>query len=182
MALNSCTAGLHLSLLAAGVGPGDEVITTPLTFCATANVIVHVGRHAGVRRRRSAAPATSTRSPSSRRITPRTRAVIPVHYGGPPGRRPRHSRALRARHGLALIEDAAHCVEGVAAGRKIGATADFTCFSFYATKNLTTGEGGMVTTASADAAERIRIAVAARHEPRRLDALPGARGRRTTTW
>jgi len=156
IALNSCTAGLHLSLLAAGVGPGDEVITTPLTFCATANVIIHVG----------AAPVFADVDPStgnldpaavSAAITPRTRAIIPVHYGGRPVNVAAF-QALARRHQLTIVEDAAHCVEGVANGRKIGTTADFTCFSFYATKNLTTGEGGMVTTSSAAAADTIRIA------------------------
>jgi dTDP-4-amino-4,6-dideoxygalactose transaminase len=156
VALNSCTAGLHLSLLAAGVGPGDEVITTPLTFCSTANVIVHVGATPVFA---DVDPATGNLDPTAAEavVTPRTKAVIPVHYGG----RPVDVLAFRAladRHGLTLIEDAAHCIEGVAAGRKIGSTADFTCFSFYATKNLTTGEGGMVTTESADHAEWIRIA------------------------
>lgn len=155
VALNSCTAGLHLSLLASGVGPGDEVITSPLTFCATANVIVHVGATPVFA---DVDPRTGNLDPVAlvSRLSPRTRAVMPVHYGG----RPADVQAIRAvaeRHGLVTIEDAAHCVEGIAAGRRIGTTADFTCFSFYATKNLTTGEGGMVTTASAEAAERIRV-------------------------
>jgi len=156
IALNSCTAGLHLSLLAAGIGPGDEVITTPLTFCATANVIVHCGAtpiFADVD------PTTGNLDPAAVEdaITPRTRAIIPVHYAG----RPVDVDAfdvIKEKHGLVTVEDAAHCIEGVAAGRKIGTTADFTSFSFYATRNLTTGEGGMVTTASAEAAEQLRIA------------------------
>jgi dTDP-4-amino-4,6-dideoxygalactose transaminase len=156
VALNSCTAGLHLALIAAGIGPGDEVITTPLTFCATANVIVHVG----------ATPvfadvdlSTGNLDPAAAAdaITPRTRAIIPVHYAGRPAD-VRAFRALADRHGLTIIEDAAHCIEGVVDDRKIGTTGDVTCFSFYATKNLTTGEGGMITTASEDVAERIRIA------------------------
>jgi dTDP-4-amino-4,6-dideoxygalactose transaminase len=156
IALNSCTAGLHLSLLAAGVGPGDEVITTPLTFCATANVIIHCGATPVFA---DVDPATGNLDPDAveAAITPRTRALMPVHYGG----RPVDVTAFQAiagRHGLAIVEDAAHCVEGVSMGRKIGTTADFTCFSFYATKNLTTGEGGMVTTASPEAADRIRVA------------------------
>ena len=155
VALNSCTAGLHLSLLAAGVGPGDEVITTPLTFCATANAIVHTGaRPVFV----DIDPATGNIDPEriEGAITPYTRAVIPVHYAG----RPVDVGAIGAiaqRHRLTTVEDAAHCIEGIVDGRKVGTTADFTCFSFYATKNLTTGEGGMVTTSSADIAERIRI-------------------------
>ncbi len=156
IALNSCTAGLHLSLLAAGVGPGDEVITTPLTFCATANVIVHTGATPVFV---DVNPDTGNIDPAAveAAITSRTRAVIPVHYGGLPA--DVHAiRRITAPRGLVMIEDAAHCIEGVASGRKVGTIADFTCFSFYATKNVTTGEGGMVTTASASAAEQIRIA------------------------
>jgi dTDP-4-amino-4,6-dideoxygalactose transaminase len=156
VALNSCTAGLHLALLVSGIGPGDEVITTPLTFCATANVIVHVGATPVFA---DVDPATGNLDPAAAAaaVTPRTRAVIPVHYGGRPAEVGAFA-ALAARHQLVTIEDAAHCIEGIAEGRKIGSTGDFTCFSFYATKNLTTGEGGMVTTGSAEAAERVRIA------------------------
>ena len=156
VALNSCTAALHLALLAAGIGPGDEVITTPLTFCATANTIVQVGATPVFA---DIDPITWNLSPAATAaaITPRTRAILPVHYAG----RPVDVRAFRAladAHGLAVIEDAAHCAEGIAQGARIGTTADFTCFSFYATKNLTTGEGGMLTTnAAADVVERIRI-------------------------
>ena len=156
VAINSCTAGLHLALLASDIGPGDEVVTTPLTFCATANVIVNVGAtpvFADVDTR------TGNLDPDAvaAAITPRTRAIIPVHYGGRPADVVAF-QALASRHGLLVVEDAAHCIEGVYAGRKIGTTADATSFSFYATKNLTTGEGGMVTTESADMADRIRTA------------------------
>lgn len=156
IAVNSCTAALHLSLLAAGVGCGDEVVTTPLTFCATANVVIHAGAtpiFADID------PTTWNLDPlhAAARIGSRTRAVLPVHYAGRPA--PMHAfRVLASRHGMALIEDAAHCVEGVSAGRKVGSIGDFTCFSFYATKNLTTGEGGMVTTSNPEAAEFIRVA------------------------
>jgi dTDP-4-amino-4,6-dideoxygalactose transaminase len=156
IALNSCTAALHLALLAAGIGPGDEVVTTPLTFCATANVIVHTGaepRFADV----DAATWNLTPAAAASALTPATRAVLPVHYAG------RAAdvcgfRALAMRAGLVLIEDAAHAVESVSAGAKIGTTADATCFSFYATKNLTTGEGGMLTTASDEWAAFARVA------------------------
>ncbi len=156
VALNSCTAGLHLSLLASGVGPGDEVITTPLTFCATANVIVHAGATPVFA---DIDPRTGNIDPAAvaAAITPRTKAIIPVHYGGLPAD-VLAIRRLTAPRGIRTIEDAAHCIEGVAANRKVGTIGDFTCFSFYATKNLTTGEGGMVTTASAEAADRIRTA------------------------
>jgi dTDP-4-amino-4,6-dideoxygalactose transaminase len=156
IAVNSCSAALHLSLLAAGVGPGDEVITTPLTFCATANAIVHTGATPVFA---DVDPVTMNLDPAAAAaaVTPRTRAVLPVHFGGRPVDVAAFQRLAR-RYGLSTIEDAAHAVEAVAGGRKIGTTADFTCFSFYATKNLTTGEGGMVTTASDDAAARMRVA------------------------
>jgi dTDP-4-amino-4,6-dideoxygalactose transaminase len=156
IAVNSCTAALHLSLIASGIGPGDEVITTPLTFCATANVIVHVGATPVFV---DVDPSTGNLDPRqvAAAITPRTRGVIVVHYAGRPADVDAFA-SLAAKHGLTVIEDAAHCVEGVRAGRKIGTTAAFTCFSFYASKNLTTGEGGMITTASAEAADRMRIA------------------------
>jgi dTDP-4-amino-4,6-dideoxygalactose transaminase len=156
VAVNSCTAALHLSLIAAGIGPGDEVVTTPLTFCATANVIVHTGATPVFA---DIDPATGNIDPDAifAALTPRTRAVLPVHYGG----RPVDVEAIRAiarRRHLVVIEDAAHCIEGATAGEKIGRTADFTAFSFYATKNITTGEGGMVTTDLSDAADRMRVA------------------------
>jgi len=156
LAVNSCTAALHLSLLAAGIGAGDEVITTPLTFCATANAIIHTGARpvfADIDRR------TYNLDPSAveRAITPRTRAILPVHYAGRPADVLAFQRLSEA-HGLVLIEDAAHAVEAVSNAGRVGTTAHFTCFSFYATKNLTTGEGGMVTTASDRAAPWIRTA------------------------
>jgi dTDP-4-amino-4,6-dideoxygalactose transaminase len=156
VAVNSCTAALHLSLLAAGVGPGDEVITTPLTFCATANVILHTGATPVFA---DVDPHTGNLSPAAAAaaVTPRTRAVLPVHLGGRPADVPA-LQALAARHGLRLIEDAAHCIEGVSLAGKVGATGDATCFSFYATKNLTTGEGGMLTTASEEWARMARVA------------------------
>jgi dTDP-4-amino-4,6-dideoxygalactose transaminase len=156
VALNSGTAALHLSLLAAGIGPGDEVVTTPLTFCATANAIVHVGatpRFADV----DATTWNLCPSSAADAATPRTRALLPVHYAG----RPVDVAAFRQladRLGAVVIEDAAHCVEGRSAGTKIGAAADLTCFSFYATKNLTTGEGGMLTTSREDWATSARAA------------------------
>ena len=155
IALNSCTAGLHLSLLAAGIGPGDEVITTPLTFAATANSIVHVG----------ARPVfADVELPSMNidpdaieaAITPRTKAVIPVHFAGRPCDMSRILEIARG-HGLIVIEDAAHAIESRYHGWKVGNIGDFTCFSFYVTKNIITGEGGMVTTNDDDWAEFIRI-------------------------
>ena len=116
MAVNSCTAALHLSLLAAGVGAGDEVITTPLTFCATANVIVHAGATPVFA---DIDPVTCNLDPRggrTRRSPPRTRAILPVHYAGRPADMTALRSAGRAPRGLTLIEDAAHCVEGVADG------------------------------------------------------------------
>jgi dTDP-4-amino-4,6-dideoxygalactose transaminase len=156
LALNSCTAGLHLALVASEAGPAHEVITTPLTFCATANVVVHVGARpvfADIDARTWNLDPAATEAA----ITPRTRAIIPVHYAGRPADM-RAFEALARPRGIVLIEDAAHCVEGVDSGRKVGAIGDFTCFSFYATKNLTTGEGGMVTTANESAASLMRMA------------------------
>ncbi len=156
LAVNSCSAALHLALLAAGVGPGDEVITSPLTFCATANAILHTG----------ATPVFADIDPLSLNIdpaaveaaiTPRTRVLLPVHYAGRPVAL-REIGGIAERHGLTVVEDAAHCMGGAVGGRRIGSIGDFTCFSFYATKNLTTGEGGMVTTASTEKAEWMRIA------------------------
>ncbi|MDE3155857.1 MAG: DegT/DnrJ/EryC1/StrS aminotransferase family protein [Acidobacteriota bacterium] len=156
LAVSSCSAALHLSLLAAGAGPGDEVVTTPLTFCATANAVIHTGATPVFA---DIDPVTMNLDPAAAAaaVSPRTRVLLPVHFGGRPVDVPAFTALARDR-GLLVVEDAAHAAEAVVAGRKIGTTADFTCFSFYATKNLTTGEGGMVTTASEEAATRMRVA------------------------
>jgi dTDP-4-amino-4,6-dideoxygalactose transaminase len=156
VAVNSCTAALHLSLIVSGVGPGDEVVTTPLTFCATANTVIHTGATPVFA---DIDPITWNLDPvaAEQALTSRTRAIIPVHYAG----RPADARAFRrlaGSRGLRLIDDAAHCVEGVSNTGKVGATADLTCFSFYATKNLTTGEGGMLTTNAEPWASDARVA------------------------
>ncbi len=180
VALNSCTAALHLSLLAASVGPGDEVITTPLTFCATANTIIHTGATPVFV---DVDPRTGNLDPAriEAAVTARTKAILPVHYAG----RPVDAAAIGTiaqRHGLTVIDDAAHAVEARSTVGKVGATAHFTCFSFYATKNLTTGEGGMVTTAFEAAGGLDPHRVTARPEPRRLGALHARRAGATTTW
>ena len=156
VALNSCSAALHLSLLAGEVGPGEEVVTTPLTFCATANAVLHVG---GTPVFADIDLATMNLDPgaAAASLTPRTRALLPVHFAGRPAEVV-ELRALAERHALLFVEDAAHAAEAVSSAGKTGATADFTCFSFYATKNLTTGEGGMVTTSSEAWADRLRVA------------------------
>jgi dTDP-4-amino-4,6-dideoxygalactose transaminase len=156
VAVNSCTAALHLALIAAETTPAHEVVTTPLTFCATANVIVHVGARPVFA---DVDPRTWNLDPEAVAgvLSPRTKAIIPVHYAGRPADM-RAFEALAKPAGIVLIEDAAHCIEGVAAGRKVGGISEFTCFSFYATKNITTGEGGMLTTADGAAAARIRMA------------------------
>lgn len=154
VALNSCTAALHLSLLAANLKPGDEVITTPLTFCATVNAIIHSGATPVLA---DVDNTTFNISPDeiARRITPRTRAIVAVHFAG----RPCNMDAIiniAAKHGLKVIEDCAHAIESEYKGRKAGTFGDFGCFSFYSTKNIVTGEGGMVLAKRDEDAARIK--------------------------
>jgi dTDP-4-amino-4,6-dideoxygalactose transaminase len=154
IAVNSATAGLHLALDVAGIGPGDEVITSPYTFTATAATVLHVGARPVLA---DILPDTLGLDPAEveQRITPRTRAIVPVHMAGLPcDLEP--LRVLADRHGLLVIEDAAHALPARYRGRMIGTLGDLTVFSFYAGKNITTGEGGMVTTERDDFAERLR--------------------------
>jgi len=143
LALNSCTAGLHLALAVLGIGSGDEVITTPLTFCSTVNVIEHVGARPLLV---DVDAETLNISPSSveKAITPRTRAVMPVHYTGHPCEMDEIMNIAGERR-LFVVEDAAHALSAQYKGKTIGTIGDLTAFSFYATKNLTTAEGGMLT-------------------------------------
>lgn len=143
LGLNSCTAGLHLGLLAMGIRPGDEVITTPMTFCACANVIEHLGARPVLA---DVEPDTLNLCPKAveAAITPRTRAILAVHYAGHPVDLDPINDVAK-QHGIALIEDAAHAVPASYKGRMIGSGDNPVAFSFYATKNLTTGEGGMLT-------------------------------------
>jgi dTDP-4-amino-4,6-dideoxygalactose transaminase len=155
VALHSCTAALHLAILAAGVSAGDEVITTPMTFCATVNAILHAG---GKPVLADIDPASMNLDPAEvkKRITPRTKAILPVHFAG----RPCDMRALQqiaTERGLKVIEDCAHAIETEYHGRKAGTIGDFGCFSFYVTKNVVTGEGGLVLTHSEADAARIKI-------------------------
>jgi dTDP-4-amino-4,6-dideoxygalactose transaminase len=154
-AVNSCTAGLHVSMIAAGLSPGDEVLTTAMTFCATANAIIHAG----------ATPVPVDIDPVSQnidvdlireRITERTRAIVPVHFAG----RPCDMDAILAiakEHELVVIEDCAHAIETQWKGQTAGTFGEFGCFSFYVTKNITTGEGGMVLAKSEADIERIKV-------------------------
>lgn len=153
--LNSCTAGLHLSLVALNIGNDDEVITTPITFAATANVIVNV----------KARPVFADielenlnidPAKIEEKITDRTKAIIPVHLAGFPCDMEAILK-LAKEHNLYIIEDAAHAIEAIYRGEKIGSIGDATAFSFYATKNITTGEGGMLTTQDDELAEKVHI-------------------------
>ena len=155
LAVNSGTAALHLALIATGLRPLDEVIVPSMTFAATANVVIHAGGRpvlADVDR------GTMCLDPDevARRITPRTRAVVPVHFGGRPCEMNAISEVAE-RHGLAVIEDCAHAIETLYHGRHAGTLGDFGAFSFCVTKNVATGEGGMVTTADQALAARIKM-------------------------
>jgi len=146
LAVSSCTAALHLSLVALGVCPGDEVITTSITWPATANVIVHCGAtpvFADVRE------DTLNIDPvhAARLVTEKTKAIVPVDLYGQPA-----DLDELAALGLPLVEDAAHAAESRYRGRKVGSIADLTCFSLYATKNIAAGEGGLIATSRDDLA------------------------------
>jgi dTDP-4-amino-4,6-dideoxygalactose transaminase len=153
LGLNSCTAGLHIGLLSLGVKPGDEVITSPMTFCSCANVIEHLG---AIPRFVDVEPDTLNLDPAAveAAVTARTRAILAVHYAGHPADLD-PINDIAARRGLAVIEDAAHAVPARYKGRMIGSGPNPVAFSFYATKNLTTGEGGMLT-GSPDFIARVR--------------------------
>lgn len=154
IAVNSCTAALHLSLVASGAGKEDEVITTPFTFASTANVILHA---------RAKPVFVDIKSDTynidpgkiENAITEKTKAIIPVHYAGQPCDL-KEIQKIAKNHDLYIIEDAAHAIGAEYEGKKIGTFGDATCFSFYATKNMTTGEGGAITTEEEELADRIR--------------------------
>ncbi len=159
LAVSSCTAALHIALTALGIGPGDEVVVPTMTFCSTANVVIHLG----------ARPVLVDVGPDMNvtpeaieaALTPRTRAIVPVHYGGQPCDL-EAIHALAARHGLPVVEDAAHAIGARYRDQKIGSDAlaaprSITCFSFYAIKNMTTGEGGAIATADDGLAETMRL-------------------------
>lgn len=148
--LNSCTAAMHLALAVWGIGPGDEVITTPYTFCSTVNVILHLGARPVLV---DICDDDFNIDPSriEAAITPRTRVLMPVHFAGQPCRMD-DILAIADRHGLRVLEDAAHAAGATYRERPIGSLGDATAFSFYVTKNITTGEGGMLTTNDAETA------------------------------
>jgi dTDP-4-amino-4,6-dideoxygalactose transaminase len=154
-AVSSCTAGLMLGLKVLGISKGDEVITSPYTFVASVEAIIHAG----------AKPVFADIDPYTLNLDPeltewkisgRTRAILPVHIAGLPCRMD-HFRRLAKKHGLYLAYDAAHAIGSSFKNKKIGSFGDFSSFSFYATKNLTTGEGGMVATGSKKLAEKVQI-------------------------
>ncbi len=155
VAVNSCTAALHLSMLAIGIGPDDEVLVPAMTFASTANAVIHAGgKPVFVDCERDTMNIDA--DDIQRKITNRTKAILPVHFAG----RPCDMEAIldiADDSGLKVIEDCAHAVEAEYHGRKTGTFGDLGCFSFYVTKNIITGEGGMVITDSDEYAERIKV-------------------------
>ena len=154
-AVNSGTAALHLSMLATGLALGDEVITTPMTFCATFNAIIHTGATPVLA---DVDPVTMNIDPNEveKKVTSKTREILPVHFAG----RSCNMDALcdiAKKHNLKIIEDCAHAIETEYKGRKAGTFGDFGCFSFYVTKNVITGEGGMVISNNEEDFARIKM-------------------------
>ncbi len=156
IAVSNATAALHLACLALGIGPGDQVIVPSLTFVATANAVLYAG--ADVNFADIASPSDLTISPESieKQVTPRTRAIIVMHYAGYPCEMD-PIKEIAARHQLALIEDAAHAPGASVEGRALGTRGDVGCFSFFSNKNLPVGEGGMLVTDRDDLAEKARL-------------------------
>lgn len=155
VALHSCTAALHLSLLAHEIGPGDEVITTPMTFAATVNAIIHTGARPVLA---DCDRTTQNINPDeiARRITPRTKAILVVHFAGLCCDMEPILELARSRS-LLVIEDCAHAIESEYRGRKAGTMGDAGCFSFYVTKNVVSGEGGMVVTRDEQVQATVRV-------------------------
>ncbi|BCS88780.1 DegT/DnrJ/EryC1/StrS family aminotransferase [Pseudodesulfovibrio sediminis] len=154
-ACNSCTAALHLSLVALGLQPGDEVITTPLTFCASVNAIIHAGCTPVLA---DVNPVTQNIDPASIRekITDRTRAILPVHFAGRSCDMD-DIMAIAREFNLKVVEDCAHAIETTYKGQHAGTFGDFGCFSFYVTKNVCTGEGGMVVAKAEEDIKNVKI-------------------------
>ncbi len=156
IAVSNATEALHLACLALGVGPGDEVITPSLSFVATSNVVLYVG--ANVKFADIIGPSDLTIDPQEieRQITPQTRAIIVMHYGGYPCQMP-EIMDIANRHDLPVIEDAAHAPGAYLKSRALGTWGTMGCFSFFSNKNLSTGEGGMVVTDRDDLAKKVRL-------------------------
>lgn len=154
-AVSSGTAALHVACLAAGIGPGDEVITSPLTFAASANCVLYCG---GTPVFADVDPVTYNISPEEieRSITPKTKAILPVDFSGQPCALD-EIRAIAARHGLTVIEDAAHALGSLYRGKRVGSLSHMTAFSFHPVKTITTGEGGMVTTNDPELSEKLKL-------------------------
>ncbi|MFZ5907512.1 MAG: DegT/DnrJ/EryC1/StrS family aminotransferase [Nitrospirota bacterium] len=153
--VTSCTAALHLSVMALGIGPGDEVITTPMSFCATANAVLHAGAKpvfVDVEEETGNINAELLEAA----ITKKTKAILPVHLYGQMCDM-KTIRSIADRYKLLLIEDAAHAIEASRDGVTVGQLTDAVCFSFYATKNITSGEGGAISTHSGPLADSLRM-------------------------
>src|SRR4030042_4677778 len=153
--VTSCTAALHLCLLAWGIAKGDEVITTPMSFCATSNAILHAGATPSFVDVEEETGNINVELIKSK-ITEKTKAIIPVHLYGQMSDM-RGIRKIADKYGIVVIEDAAHCIEGIRDGIKPGQIGDAACFSFYATKNITSGEGGAIVTNNREKAELLRM-------------------------
>ncbi len=154
IAVNSCTAALHLSMAVSGIKQGDEVITTPLTFCSTVNAILYQ-RARPVLADIDERTCNISASEIEKRITGKTKAIIAVHYGGQPCDM-KAINEIAKKHNLVVVEDAAHALGAELEGKKAGTLADFGCFSFYPIKNITTAEGGAIVTDNKEAAEKLR--------------------------
>lgn len=156
LAVSNATVALHLAAVALGIGPGDEVIVPALTFVATSNSVLYTGADVRFAEVSGAQNLTVDPGDIERRITPRTRAISVVHYGGYACAMPQILE-IAARHGLAVIEDAAHAPGAYLNDKHLGTWGDVGCFSFFSNKNLSTGEGGMIVTDRDDLAEKLRL-------------------------
>jgi dTDP-4-amino-4,6-dideoxygalactose transaminase len=155
LAVSNGTHALHLACLALGIGPGDEVIVPALTFVATANAVLYTGAEVRFAEVVGMNELNISAEDIERRITPRTKAIMLVHYGGYPCRMP-EIMAIAEKHGLVVIEDAAHAPGASLDGRALGTWGAAGCFSFFSNKNLATGEGGMVVTDRDDIAAQLK--------------------------
>lgn len=155
-ALSSCTAALHLALKAVGIKPDDEVIVPSLTFVATVNAVLYMGARPVFADVIGLDDLTISPEDVSKKVTRKTKAIVVMHYGGYPCRMD-NIKEIADRHGLFIIEDAAHAIGGKYRSRMMGTLGHIGCFSFFANKNLVTGEGGMAVTDNSYLAKRIRL-------------------------